>query len=262
MDTGVFDTGTEPVLWRPDLDRGRLRRRGVLESIVVEPLPFALIGVAIGLLAGGWTGLAITVATLVLSWWWSVSAYRCWGLDCSRPGYTRHRRDRGAGEWFYRPTDFHALPPDNRVLVERIFAALPAFDDDAFAWLDREHRAGAHQLGWELLEGLHHTLPARAVLARVSADLACDHDVQAVRHQLVLLDREIADAVDAFVETATLVGDLGRRLTRQSRLAALHEGLHHLRLPAAPVGMAALREEIRCHARAVDDVLDLAGSRS
>lgn len=258
MDTGVFDDGPEPMLWRPDLDHDRLRRQRVLESIVVEPLPFALIGVTIGLLIGGGTGLAIAAAILALSWWWAVAGYRCWGLDCARPGFTRHRQDRGGGEWFYRPGDFHALPADGRRQVDRIFAALPAFDGDALAWLRPDHRTEVNRIAWDLLDCLHRSLPARAVLARMPADLAGDPGILTARHELVLLDRDVADAVDALCEAAAVVHDLNLHITRPARRDAVHADLQQLRLPTAPTGAAELRDEIHSHARVVDEVLDLA----
>lgn len=259
LDTGVFTDGPQPMLWRPDLDHDRLRRRGVLESVIVEPLPFALIGLAIGFLIGGRIGFVIAVLILALAAWWAVSAYRCWGLDCSRPGWTRHRRDRGAGEWFYRPADFAALPEPGRQLVARLFSALVVFDEPDPCWRGAADRATVHRVVWQLLDCLHATLPARAVLARVPVDLADDPDVAEIRHQLVLLDTELAAGVDAVCEISALVRDLTLRITAPSRRAALHTDLAGLRLPAPPE-VGEVREEVRARVAAVHEVLDLTGT--
>jgi hypothetical protein len=259
LDNGVFTDEPQPMLWRPDLDHDRLRRRGVLESVIVEPLPFALIGLVIGIRIGGWIGFVIAVLILALASVWAVSAYRCWGLDCSRPNWTRHRRDRGAGEWFYRADDFNTLPHDCRQQVARLFAALVVFDEPASWWRGAADRQMVHRVAWQLLDCLHATLPARAVLARVPVDLADDPAVAQVRHQLVLLDTELAAGVDAVCEISALVRDLVVRITAPSRRAALHTDLACLRLPAPPE-VGEVREEVRARVAAVHDVLHLAGT--
>jgi hypothetical protein len=260
LDNGLFDNGPEPMLWRPDLDHARLRRQGVLESIAIEPGPFALVGIAIGFMAGGSVGLVIALAVLALSVWWSVAAYRCWGLDCSRAGWTRHRRDRGAGEWFYRASDFVALPAAGRELVARVFTALVVFDEPMVpCWLGRGGRDEPHRVAWQLLDCLHASLPARALLAQLPADLAGDAEVGALRHQLVQLDIDIAAGVDVLCEASALARDLVTRITQPRRRAALHADLRCLRLPTPPA-VSEFRDGLSSRVAAVHDVLDLAGS--
>jgi hypothetical protein len=259
LDNGVFDDGPQPMLWRPDLDHDRLRRRGVLESVIVEPLPFALVGLAVAIVIGGRIGTVIAVLILALAAVWAVSAYRCWGLDCFRPNWTRHRRDRGAGEWFYRPADFDALPNNCRRQVARLFAALVVFDEPVSCWRGTVDRATVHELAWQLLECLHATLSTRAVLARVPADLAGDPEVADLRHQLVQLDTDLAAGVDAVCEISVLVRGLAVRITAPSRRAALHTDLACLRLPVPPV-VGGVRDEVRARVDAVHEFLDLVGT--
>lgn len=260
LDNGFFTEGPELLLWRPDLDHRRLRLQGMREAVVVEAAPFAFIGTAIAVMIGAWIGVAVTFLVLALATLAAVSTYRCWGLDCTRPGWTRHRRDRGAGQWYYRPSDFTALPDDVRARVDALFAALPAFDDPTvLAWLRDNDRLEVHRVAWALLDCLHASLPARAVLARVSPDLAGDDVVQLVRHQLVQLDTAIAAGVRTLCETSALVQELAARVTAPRRRAALHEDLRSLRLTTPPE-IGELRDDLRSRVRAVHDVLDLAGT--
>ncbi|EWM15277.1 hypothetical protein [Kutzneria sp. 744] len=260
LDTGVFPGGPEPMLWRPDLDQPRLRREAVMESVLPEAAPFALIGTAIAFMTGSWIGVLVALLVLALAGLAAVSAYRCWGLDCSRPGWTRHRRDRGAGEWFYRPSDFTALSKDCRDQVDNVFAALGVFDDPlVLAWLDPADRREVHVVAWQLLDCLHATLPARTLLGRVMPDLADDGVVTLARYELVRLDTEISVGVEAFCDTSALVRELAVRITAPRRRVALHAGLRCLRLPTVPA-VAELREDVRSRVRAVQQVLDLAGT--
>ncbi|MFC0433382.1 hypothetical protein [Kutzneria buriramensis] len=261
LDNGIFTDGPQPMLWRPELDHARLRRQGVVESVVTEPLPFACIGTAVGVLAGGWIGLMIDLLCIGLAVLWSISSYRCWGLDCSRPGWTRHRRDRGGGDWFYRRSDFERLPAASRDQVDTVFQALTAFDETAvLSWLDNAVRVEVHQVAWTLLDCLHDTIPARTVLARASADLAGDAVVALVRYELVRRDAAIAVGVQALRETSALVRELAERVTAPGRRAALRADLRCLRLPEVPSTATELREDVRNRVRAVHDVLDLAGT--
>jgi len=260
LDNGVFTTGPEPMLWRPDLDHTHLRRQAVVESVLPEAAPFALIGTAIAFMIGSAAGVVIALLVLALSVLAAVSAYRCWGLDCTRPGWTQRRRDRGAGEWFYRPSDFTALPTDCRHQVDRVFAALTVFDEPLLLdWLDPGDRREVHMVAWQLLDCLHATLPARTLLGRVTPDLADDGVVVLTRYQLVRLDTAISVGVDAFCDTSALVRELVARFTTPRRLAALHADLRCLRLPTPP-GVAEVRENVRSRVRAVHEVLDLAGT--
>ena len=260
LDNGFFAGGPEPMLWRPDLDHAALRREAAIESVLPEAAPFALIGTAIAVMIGAWMGALIAVLVLALAGLVAVSTYRCWGLDCTRPGWTRHRRDRGAGEWFYRPTDFATLPVDSRRQVDRLFAALTVFDEPAvLAWLQDADRLEVHRVAWQLLDCLHATLPARSVLGRVAPDLADDGVVLLVRYRLVRLDTAISVGVHALRETSALVQALATRVTAPRRRAALHEDLRSLRLPTA-AEVAELREDVLNRTRAVHEVLDLAGA--
>jgi hypothetical protein len=260
LDKGFFADGPEPLLWRPDLDHRRLRLQGMRESVVVEAAPFAFIGTALAVMIGTWIGVAVAVLVLALATIVAVSTYRRWGLECTRPGWARHRHDRGAGQWYYRPSDFTALPDDIRAQVDALFAALSVFDDPTvLAWLQDNDRLEVHRVAWALLDCLHSSLPGRAALARVSQDLATDDVVQLVRHQLVRVDTAIVASVRALCETSALVQDLAARITAPRRRAALHEDLRSLRL-ATPPAVAELRDDLRTRVRAVHDVLDLAGT--
>jgi hypothetical protein len=259
LDNGIFTDGSEPMLWRPDLDHARLRREALAEAVLPEAAPFAFIGSAVAVLIGAWIGLVIALLVVAAAMLLAVSTYRCWGLDCTRPRFTRHRRDRGGGQWFYRPADFTALPANCRDQVDRLFMALVVFDEQAvLAWLPDTERHQVHRAAWTVLDCLHATLPARAILHRVAPDLAADKAVTEVRHQLVLLDTAIAGAVHALCETSSVVADLSARLTAPRRRAALHEDVYCLRLPAAPA-VDELCEDIRSRTLAVHEVLDLAG---
>ncbi|MFI9389199.1 hypothetical protein [Kutzneria sp. NPDC052558] len=260
LDTGVFTDGPEPMLWRPGLDRTRLRRHAVVESVLPEAAPFALIGLAIAVMAGSWIGVLVALLVLGLAGLTALSTYRCWGLDCTRPAWTRHRRDRGAGEWFYRPSDFTALPAECRERVDQVFAALAVFDEPLLScWLDQPVRHEVHTVAWQLLDCLHATLPARTLLSRVAPDLAEDAVVLCTRYELVRLDTAICVAVDEFSDTSALVQELVARFTTPRRLAALHHDLRRLRLPAPPE-VAEMREAVRGRVRAVREVLDFAGA--
>ena len=182
LDNGFFVAGPEPMLWRPDLDHRRLRRDAMVESVLPEAAPFALIGTAVAVMIGTWAGMLIALLVLGLAALVAVSAHRCWGLDCSRPGWTRHRRDRGGGEWFYRPSDFDSLPADCRHQVAQVFVALTAFDEPSVSeWLLDEDRLQVHRVAWQLLDCLHATQPTRTILSRVPQDLAADDAVRAAR---------------------------------------------------------------------------------
>jgi hypothetical protein len=260
VDNGFFLSGPEPMLWRPDLDHTRLRREAVVESVLPEAAPFTFIGTAVAVMIGAWAGVVIAALILGLAALVAVSTYRCWGLDCTRPGWTRHRRDRGNGQWYYRPGDFTGLPEHCRREVERLFAALTAFDEPTvLAWLPDTDRLEVHRAAWQLLDCLRATLPTRGVLARVDPDLAGDNVAQLARYQLVRLDATIAAGVSAVCDTSAFVSDLAARITAPRRRAALHHDLSSVRLPNPPA-VAELSEDIQGRVQAVHEVLDLAGT--
>jgi hypothetical protein len=260
LDNGFFPDGPEPILWRPDLDHAGLRRQGVVESMLPEAGPFALIGLTIAFLTGSAIGIIVAALVLALSGLAAMSAYRCFGLDCTRPGWMRHRRDRGAGEWFYRPGDFAALPKDCRDRVDKVFAALAVFDEpQVLDWLEADCRREAHTVAWQLLDCLHATLPTRALLARVTPDLADDGVVTLVRYELVRLDTAVSVAVDGLCETSALLEELAVRVTAPRRRAGLRADLRCVRLPSPPA-VGELAADVRSRVRAVHEVLDLAGT--
>ena len=210
---GVFRSGTEPVLWRPGLDRQRLRRRAIRRCVLSDPAWFGLTGALVFL-------VGVTSAPVVF---WAVLAGTVMLMAAAlmaRHEYLRFghvlsdrsaawRIDRGKGEWFFRTNDFADRGTAAQGTAARIIdAAHLCHTGPAVVWLDQTHLDSVHRLAWDALVQLY------------EAPTAHD-DLRPVVIRLELIAARVRDANRWLYQVAATTGtdDL------VVRLAAVHDVL-------------------------------------
>ncbi|AHH98551.1 hypothetical protein [Kutzneria albida] len=254
---GEFDTGTEWVLWRPGADPVRLRSRALREAVLVRPVPFVLIGLAVitfnpGPVPLGWPWLAAEAVIVGLGGCWAWWDYRCWGHDLRSGRHLASRTDRGNGDLFYRAHDFADLPEHCRTNAELLVTAISEIHrEPGTAWLDPDHREHLHRAAWDALGVLIRSAALREPAQFHQQPVAGVGDADAVLSGLGQLDRDVAAVTATVAEAADAV--------RALNLALCQDTSH--RLVGVPV-LASVRmttSAVRDQAAAAVDMIGAAG---
>lgn len=167
---GLFPTGTELMLWRPEIDRRRLRLRVLRAAVLSSPATYALLGatlVAIGATPRQISWIFVAAAVLIVMGYALVVwvNYQCADYDHQHGPHKQCFLDRTRGEYFYHVSDFRDLPPSIGYTVSAIIAAVrDIYASPVAAWLDRQHLREIHQVAWDALCILDRTRTIRALV--------------------------------------------------------------------------------------------------
>lgn len=196
---GQFQTGSELMLWRPGVDRTRLRWRAMLSHLV--PLPATYAGLGAGVIALGaqafpgkigwlliFIGLLVVGAGVVSVW----VTYQCIDFDHQHDPGKPCFVDKVPGRYFYRRHDFNDLPPSMVYSVGKILAGVrEVYASPTADWLDLQQLRELHQLAWDSLCVLDQTRTLRSVVDAPPGDSVSENLIRARSH-LAAVD----DAVD------------------------------------------------------------------
>lgn len=168
---GEFPTGTELMLWRPGIDRSRLRRRAFRAAVFSSPATYLLLVTTLIAMSAGcrqvsWIFGILTVLILMryalvvgVNYGWADRDHQH-GPD--KPCFL----DRTCGEYFYRPSDFRDLPLSILYSANAIIATVRGvYASPAAAWVEPQHLREIHQLAWDALRVLDQTRTLRMLVA-------------------------------------------------------------------------------------------------
>ena len=234
---GEFRTGSELMLWRPGVERARLRWRAMWTCLFSVPGICAVLGAAVimhGVQRIGWWVICLGVLVVcasVLSIWVN---YRCVDHD------HQHRHDKPCfldkvrGEYFYRRSDFHDLPPSTVHSVDRIIAAVRDIHiSPANAWLDPQQLRDIHRVAWDTLQALDRTRTLRTVMDDPRCAALSDDLIHA-QSRLAEVDDALGHILNDLHQAVLLVQAWEQKLAETEVRARLHAELDNL-----PHGMIA-----------------------
>ncbi|MPZ79670.1 MAG: hypothetical protein GEV28_04430 [Actinophytocola sp.] len=269
MIEGEFPTGTELMLWRPGLDRARLRRRALRASLVSTPAAYAVLGVALLILGAsaaprqvGWLCLIVGVLAAgvgVVGLWVN---YRCVDYDHQHGPNKSCLLDKVNGEYFYSVSDFHDQPPSIVYSVGRIIATVrDVYASPVIVWLDPQQVHEIHRVAWDALRALDRT----RTLRRVMDDPLCDafpDDLLHAHSRLAVVDDTLDGILNYLHQAVLLVQAWEQKLAEtevRARLRAELDNIPHDTIAATLRRAESLPESIFAYITAARDLTN-AGS--
>lgn len=218
---GEFPSGSEWMLWRPGLNRRRLRWRAIRCSTSRTKVGLALVGIGLACLALrdgprslDWLLITFIILITALSVLGVAVDYHCADYD------HRHRPDRPCfmedpGRFFYRASDFRDLPSSTVDAVCRVVTVVRAVHTSpAAAWLDPGHLRDVHCVAWETLRVLEASRPLRHALADVRSrrDVDLTGDVATARSSVAAVDDALDRVVTCLLQTEALLRSWEQKL--------------------------------------------------
>ncbi len=204
---GEFPTGPELMLWRPGIDRTRLRRRALCAGPFFPRVVLGFMLIATGAVPGhvNWLVLAVGVlllASSVLAVWID---YQCADYDHQHGPTKPCFFDRTRGKYYYHPSDFRDLPPSTVHSVNRIIIAVrDVHASPASAWLDPHDVREIHHVAWIALRALDRTCSLR-ILVNDPRYQAIPDDLAGAHACLTMVDDTIDGIVDHLDQVRFLV---------------------------------------------------------
>jgi hypothetical protein len=210
---GEFQTGTELMLWRPGVDRTRLRRRATWTGLLHKPAMCAGLGAGTIVLGADavpqWIGLLLVLVGLIalgsslLTLW---IAYRCADYDhlhgSDRPCFL----DKDRGRYFYSRSDFTDLPSSIVDSVDAIIAAVrDTYASPSVVWLAPQQLRDIHGVAWGTLRALDRTRGLRLVLDGQPSSTPSDDLLQAAQSHLAEIDEAVCRVRACLQDAVALV---------------------------------------------------------
>jgi len=225
---GEFPTGPELMLWRPGLNRSRLRWRVVWWPVLRTLIAAALAGAVLVALVTHvlppefWLMVFVSVMLTGASAVPAVVDYRCAEYDHQHRPCSLERR---SGEFFYRMGDFYEVPGFTLDCVRRIVAAVRRvhLSPDA-TWLNPQQLHDIHQMAWDTLHMLYRTQVLRVALA----DPRCVQfdEVARARLHLAKVDDVVERVLTSLLQAELLVTSWERKLDDADLQGQLREELN------------------------------------
>jgi hypothetical protein len=221
---GEFSTGPELMLWRPGLNRRRLRWRATLRSLLRTFAAAAIVGIGLAALATRevsgplvWSLIIFAIVLTGISAVGTVVNFRCADYD------HQHRPcplESTPGEFFYRTGDFRDLPLSTMDAVCRVIAAVQRVHrSTAAVWLSAQQLRDVHQVAWGALRLVDRTSTLRDVLT----DPRCAKfdELAFVRSYLIETDEAVDRVLTCLLQVELLVTSWERKLAEIDLLAQL-----------------------------------------
>lgn len=228
---GEFRTGSELMLWRPGVDRDRLRWRAMWTCLFSAPGIYAVLGAAAAMYDVqriGWWVICLgvlVVSASVLSIWVS---YRCVDYDHQHGHDKPCFLDKVRGEYFYRRSDFHDLSPSMVHTAGRIVAAVrDVHVSPASAWLDPQQLRDIHRVAWDALRSLDRTRTLRGVI-RDPRCAALSDDLSRAQSRLAEVDDALDNILSYLHQAVLLVRAWEQKLTEAEVRARLRAELDNV----------------------------------
>jgi hypothetical protein len=233
---GEFQAGTELMLWRPGVDRTRLRRRAMWTRLLHKPAMCAGFGAGAIVLGADsvpqWIGLLLVFVGLIalgvslLNLW---ITYRCADYDhlhgFDRPCYL----DKDRGRYFYSRSDFTDLPPPTVDSVDAIITAVrDAYASPSVTWLAPQQLRDIHSVAWGALRALDQTRGLRLVLDGQPFDTPADDLVQAAQSHVAEIDEAVSRVLACLQHAVALVHAWEQKLSEAQVRAYLSAELTKL----------------------------------
>jgi hypothetical protein len=219
---GLFPTGTELMLWRPDIDRRRLRLRFLRAAVLSSPATYAMLGatlVAIGATPRQVSWIFVAAAVLIVAGYALVVwvNYRCADYDHQHGRRKQCFLDRTRGEYFYHVSDFCDLPPSIGYTVSAIITAVRGIHaSPAATWLGSQHLREIHQVAWDALCMLDRTRTLRVLVDDPRYQSISD-DLLDARARLTAVDDTLEGIVNHLYQV-TLLGQAWEQKVAESDL--------------------------------------------
>lgn len=224
---GEFPTGTELMLWRPGINRNRLRERAFNAAMFSSPATCVLLGttlIAMGALPQktGWVAKIVTI--LIVAGYALVVWVTFWCADHdhqhspNKPCFL----DETRGEYYFHRGDFDDLPPPAMYTACVIITTVRGIcTSPATTWLDPRHLREIHQVAWDALQALEKIRDLRKLVEdpryqAIANDLA---DAQAC---LSVVDDTLDDVVDYLQQVMLLIQAWEQKLTEADLRSRLH----------------------------------------
>ncbi len=230
---GEFRTGSELMLWRPGVDRARLRWRAMWTCLFSGPGIYAVLGAAVimhGVQRIGWWVICLGVLVVcasALSIWVN---YRCVDYDHQHGHDKSCFLDKVRGEYFYRRGDFLYLPASMVHSVDRIIAAVrDVHASPASAWLDPQQLRDIHRVAWDALRSLDRTRTLRYVMNDPRCAALWD-DLSHAQSRLAEVDDALDTILSYLHQAVLLVQAWEQKLTEaevRTRLRAELDNVPH-----------------------------------
>lgn len=224
---GEFPTGTELMLWRPGIDRRRLRERAFDAAVFSSPAICVLLGanlVAMGALPqqANWISRIVTVLILagyaLVVWVYFQCADHDHRHGPDKPCFL----DRTRGEYFYHCGDFDDLP---QPVVDSTTAVMVTvrgiYASSAVAWLDSQHLREIHQVAWDALRVVDETRELRTLVADPRYYQIISDDLVDARARLSVVDDALDGILDYLHQVTLLLQAWEQKLAEADLLSQL-----------------------------------------
>lgn len=244
---GEFPTGPELMLWRPGVNRRRLRWCAILRSLVrtiaaTTIVVIGLVGLATHELSGtrAWLVIIVVIVIVGVCAVCTVVDYRCAEYD------HQHRKCRPCtleavrGEFFYRVGEFREFAPVTVDSVHRIIAAVErVHSSSAAVWINVQQLHDVHQVAWDALYLLDRTRTLRNVL--IDPRSAECEELRRVRSYLAEVDEAVDRVLTYLLQAELLVTSWERKLAELELMAQLRTELS--RVPPETIAVCLQRAE-------------------
>jgi hypothetical protein len=214
---GEFPTGTELMLWRPGIDRRRLRDQAFSAAVFSSSAIWVLLGIALLAictlpLQDKWTSsfvAVLIVAGYAVAVWVN---YQCADYDHRhRPGKPCFL-DRTRGEYHYHRGDFDDLPESVVCSANAIITTVHAiYASPAVTWLEPRRLHEIHRVAWNALSGLDQSRGLRKLVNDTRCQ-AISGDLVDARARLSLIDVTSDGILDCLQQVALLVHSWEQKL--------------------------------------------------
>lgn len=264
---GEFPTGAELMLWRPGIERSRLRERAFYAAVFSSPPTCTLLGttlVAMGALPQQESWISSSVAVLILAGYALVVWVNFWCADHDhRHGPDKQCfLDRTRGEYFYYRGAFDDLPQPIVCSASTIIATIRGiYVSPAVTWLEPQHLHEIHQVAWDALCVLDQTRDLRKLVDDPRYQVISDDLVDA-QARLSVVDDTLDRIVNCLCQVTLLIQAWEQKLTEadlRSQLCAEVDNVPASSMASTLRRAEALTESVFAYVTAARDVTN-AGS--